>query len=34
MKKVTKIDYKPPTEQRTTKIEKVEGQAVHFYEVG
>lgn len=34
MKKVVKIDYKPPAEVREAKIEKTDGQAVHFYEVG
>lgn len=34
MKKVVKIDYKPPHEVREPKIEKTDGQAVHFYEVG
>lgn len=34
MKKVTKIDYKPPEEEKSVKVEKTDGQCVHFYEVG
>jgi hypothetical protein len=34
MKKVAKIDYKPPSSEKLAKIEKTDGQAVHFYEVG